>query len=638
MNGKHFRAFLWLRWRLRVNQFRKAGTLSTVLFFVFVVLVLIAAVGFAVAGFLVGFFALPDAKPPVVRLLVWDGVIAAFLFFWMIGLLSDLQRSEGLALDKVMHLPVSPSGAFAINYLSSLVSLTLIAFLPGMVGLILGQVFAGSASMLLALPLLAAFVLAVTGVTYQFQGWLASLMSNPRRRRTVVVFVTLGVILITQLPNMVNMARPWERGSDPMEPVRQSKQLASDQADVAMKKITPEEYERRVKETAAKQEERSQQMLAQTEQIARLISSVLPPGWLALGAADLASGSPLPALLGTLGFGLIGAVSLWRAYRTTIRLYTGQFTGPSPRRTVRPQSPADPNKVRMLEWRLPWVPEPASAVALAAFRSLVRAPEAKMALVAPLIVFIMIGGSMLSTKVQPPAEARPFLALGAAAMVVLLSGVQLIGNQFGYDRAGFRAYVLSPAPRRSILLGKNLATAPLGIGLGLAVLLLVGTAFPMRVDYYPAVAMQLVSVYLLFCLLANALSILAPMPMAAGSMQPRQIKMGPALLQVAFMAVLPVILVPTFIPFGIELLLVESAGIRGVPVAAHPVAALPDGHGVALPPGPDLGGRVAGNSRAGDTGNSDEQGRMKSARVSTLCYDGDPSGFIKAHHPMYLRP
>ena len=39
------------------------------------------------------------------------------------------------------------------------------------------------------LPALAAFLLMVTALTYQFQGWLASLMSNPRRRRTVIVVI-----------------------------------------------------------------------------------------------------------------------------------------------------------------------------------------------------------------------------------------------------------------------------------------------------------------------------------------------------------------------------------------------------------------------------------------------------------------
>ena len=115
-------------------------------------------------------------------------MVVAFLFFWMIGLLTELQRAEGLALDKFLHLPVSPAGAFLINYLSSLFSLTLIVFVPAMIGLIAraGRSPMGPA-MLLALPLLAAFVLAVTAVTYQFQGWLASLMTNPRRRRTVIV-------------------------------------------------------------------------------------------------------------------------------------------------------------------------------------------------------------------------------------------------------------------------------------------------------------------------------------------------------------------------------------------------------------------------------------------------------------------
>ena len=40
---------------------------------------------------------------------------------------------------------------------------------------------------------------------------------------------------------------------------------------------------------------------------ARVLNLVLPPGWLPLGAAALAEGDALPALLGTLGLGLIGS-------------------------------------------------------------------------------------------------------------------------------------------------------------------------------------------------------------------------------------------------------------------------------------------------------------------------------------------
>ena len=59
------------------------------------------------------------------RLLTWDGIVLAFLFIWMIGLITELQRTEALSLDKFLHLPVSPIGAFLINYLSSLFSVSL---------------------------------------------------------------------------------------------------------------------------------------------------------------------------------------------------------------------------------------------------------------------------------------------------------------------------------------------------------------------------------------------------------------------------------------------------------------------------------------------------------------------------------
>ena len=61
---------------------------------------------------------------------------------------------------------------------------------------------------------------------------------------------------------------------------------------------------------------------------------------------------------------------------------------------------------------------------------------------------------------------------------MLLGVVQLTGNQFGFDRDGFRVFVLCAAPRRDILLGKNLAFAPLALGMAAILLAAVQVVLP----------------------------------------------------------------------------------------------------------------------------------------------------------------
>ena len=72
----------------------------------------------------------------------------------------------------------------------------------------------------------------------------------------------------------------------------------------------------------------------------------------------------------------------------------------------------------------------------------------------------VFGILIFTVEGSPPSSVRPLMAYGATVFLLTIS-LQLTGNQFGYDRSGFRAFVLSPIPRREILLGKNLAVAPL---------------------------------------------------------------------------------------------------------------------------------------------------------------------------------
>jgi hypothetical protein len=550
---------------------KRAGTANAVILAILAVAALVIAAVGLFTSFLVGLFVLPKAPPPVF-LYVWDGIVIGFLFCWATGLLADLQRSEALSLEKFLHLPVSPAGVFMLNYLSSLFSLTLIVFVPAMIGLSLGLVFATGPVVLVQLPLLAAFLLTVTALTYQFQGWLASLMVNPRRRRTVIVVATMALVLMSQLPNLFGLLGPSgktlesELASRLAKERDEWKQSTSGPKTAAGQGTAEKEHQHRKQEIQNAYDLRSQEQNERVERTVRFVNLLLPPGWLPLGATASMKGDVVPALLGTLGLTLMGVASLWRCYRTTVRLYTGQFSsGKRPTARLPAPAKAGESRARVLEKELPWLSEQTSAVALAGFRSLTRAPEAKMMLLTPLILVVVFGAMFLRRSLAPPDAARPLLAFGAIAMI-LFSMVQFVGNQFGFDRNGFRVFVLCGARRRDILLGKNLACAPLALSLGMLVVALLQVIYPMRLDYFLAVLFQLVSMYLLFCLLANWLSILAPLHIPAGSFRPTNLKGIPLLLQLAFMFLLPPVLAMTLLPLGVQVLL-EWLGLAGrVPI------------------------------------------------------------------------
>jgi ABC-2 type transport system permease protein len=570
VNWQHFQAFLWLRWRLRVNQLRRGGIANAIVLALLAVACVGLSFGLFVTFFAVGLLVLSNLPAPIL-MYVWDGLVVAFLFCWCIGLMADLQRADALSLDKVLHLPVSPTGAFLINYFSSFFSVSLLVFLPAMVGLATALIIGrGSALLLLQFPLLAAFLIVVTALTYQFQGWLASLMANQRRRRTIIVLVTMFFVLSCQLPQLIHVVQPWIE--------RQEQQIQDDLRDqnaevfraLAAHEITPKQCQEqlgKIQATAtARKQDLEQQTLKQVEQVVRLANLVLPPGWLPLGVEAAAEGDFLAPLLGTLGLALVAAVSLWRSYRTTLRLYTGQFSSGKRRpAAVAAPVPAGKVSVGLLERDLPWVSDQTAAVALGGFRSLLRAPEAKMMLLSPLIMAVVFGSLLVAHGNKLPDLLRPLVAYGGMGMTLIgLMGV--VNNQFGFDRDGFRVFVLCAAPRRDILLGKNLAFAPLALGMGGTVLVLVELVYPMRIDLFLAALPQLLSMFLLFCLLANWVSILAPMRIAAGSFKAANPKLIPILLHVSFVFLFPLVLLPTLLPFGIQVALEEVGGVRGLPL------------------------------------------------------------------------
>lgn len=530
MNWEQLKTIFWLRWRLTRNQWQRAGGFGAALVAIAAVAAVILGGAAFVGGLLGAALGLGKVAPEVV-MEIWFGVTVVFLFFWVIGLLAELQRSETIDLQRLMHLPVAIGQMFSINFVASHLSLSIILFLPGMTGLAIGLAFARGPAMLLLLPLAWSMVFMISAWTYCLRGWLATLMSNPRRRRGIIMGITFSIILVVQLPNLyINVLggrKPFDRP----------------------KEATPEEVQRNRAAREAKDKETFNQLIA--------VQKFIPPLWLPYGALGLAEQRVLPALLGTFGCLGLGVLGLRRAYRTTVKFYQGEVGGQAAApvvasATTATASPAMAGK-SMLELRLPVVPEQAAAVALGTFRSMLRAPEVKMAWGMSFIVTVIFAASVFwRAAPKIPTAAKPFIVVGAMGFSLFML-MQFLANQFGFDRQGFRAFVLSPVERRLILLGKNLATWPVSATSGLLVLAMV--SFWLRLPLLVAMAavFQLASLLLLWSMAGNLFSILMPFRIQAGTMKPTKMPALTMLMMVLCQLLLPVVaMVPVMVPALLE--------------------------------------------------------------------------------------
>ncbi|MBN2319830.1 MAG: ABC transporter permease [Acidobacteria bacterium] len=573
MNWEHLKTYIWVRWRLSANQVRRSGTVGVIIAAILTGMRLLGGIVTFIAGLLIGFLALSRAEPRVM-MIAWDGVAVGFIFFWMIGLMSELQRSELLSLDNFMHLPVSPSGAFLINYAGSSISLSLILFLPAMIGLSVGLILSRGLAMLPLFLLVAAFFLMVTAVTYQFRGWLAGMMTNPRRRRTIIAVVSLVFILVFQIPNILTHYGPGAR-AERRASQEAAKEFAALDKELDDGRITQEEHD---KQSAAKRDALNSDRKERLERgfdILQSVNMAAPPGWLPYGASAAVQGRKLPVLACFLGMGLIGIGSLRRSYKTTIRLYTGDFNKGRVRRKVKTK-PIPENTIKtetgsvatagFIEKKLPRISEHASAVALTGLRSLLRATEVKMMMLTPIILLVIFGGMLVSKDGSVYGYLRPLIALGLATFIVVISMTGFVGNQFAFDRSGFRVFVLSGVSRREILLGKNLTYLPLAVALMVLAVAVSQWMYPMRPDHLAAVLIQIVPIYLLFCLGGNIMSILAPITLKSGSGKPAPHQGFQTFCQMMFFLLVPIPIGLTFIPLGVEALLFSLGWTARFPV------------------------------------------------------------------------
>jgi ABC-2 type transport system permease protein len=537
MNWDQFGAILWLRWRLTKNALTRGGQVNAVLAILLAVLMGVAAVGAGVGGIAFGWISGSEASAPAL-LLIWDGILFAFFIFWALGLAVEIQRSETIDLTRLLHLPLSLQQVFVFNYLASHLTPSLAIFLPLMLGFSVGLAFGTGPVMALMIPVVLGLVFLVTAWTYCLRGWLAALMINKRRRRAIIVWITMIMILGGQLPNLVFNSRVFRHSN----------------RGVARSRNPPEGL-----------------VLSEPVLTAH---RVLPPGWVGYSAKALKEHHVLPALGAAAAGGLLGALGLMRAYRMTLRFYRGadqpQGSRPVLARPVPAESAAGPGLPRrplLVERRLPGLPDDTAALTLATLRSLLRAPELKMALIMP-VVMSGVFGSVWFTHAKPAAPGQ-FVTTFAGTLVVvvsMLSVSQMLSNAFGLDRSGFRALMLLPTRRHHILLAKNLAFLPFAAAIALVLLLLVRILIGLPWTQLAASLVQVPAAFLMFCLCGNLLAIFAPYRMAAGTLKARKPKAIVFVAALASMLLLPLVLAPTLIPPGLQCLFSFAGWVPWLPV------------------------------------------------------------------------
>ncbi len=551
MKAAHFGAIVWLRWRILKNRVSRRGRLGNTL----ITILAIFAVFFMLSSFAGTFLAasslLPEAKPVHIRL-AWAGATGLTLLAWMAGVMTELQRSESVPLQSLLHLPSSLLEVHIFNYIGSFVSVSLFFTLPILFGFAFASVYVLGGRMLLLLPLIAGFVFLLTAVTYQLRGWLETLMKNKRKRRNVIVLITISFVLLAQTPSILNII---SSNLDTVgEPLLEGAGVPTDGG--GNRDAT----------------ERTARKLAIVDTWVGRACVVVPFGWLAWGAGKLIEGKEFYALLCILGMFGLAALSLRRSYHTTIDFVTGAQSGAarSTRKIERTPTKADRAHPLFVARVLPLAGEETAAFALATMRNLLRTPEFKMLLVLPLILVVLgIVIYLSGADVDLNGSLRP--AAGLLAMAIgPLSMLQLLQNQFAVDRDAFLALVLCPAPRHRILLGKNLAVAPFVLGTSVAALLGSQLFVPMGVADLLATLLLAVAMFLLIAVVTNFFSLLNPIRIREGSLRPVNTDLKSILLQLAILLLLPVILFPIAFPMLLEWMMTTLDPGTALPV--YPLA------------------------------------------------------------------
>lgn len=406
-------------------------------------------------------------QSPMGLLVLLDGVMALYCLFYAWGVLMELQRSDLIDFRKMLSLPVSLPAIYLINFLVSLLGPLSLFSVPVFGALLWGLYpWLGPSAFAAGFPLAAAFVIMLGAWAYYLRGRLAILMENPRHRRIVFMLLPIGFIFLAQFPALI--MHLVTKGASGQEP------------DVLFHAAEP---------------------------YLVLLNKTIPLFWPAYGLTTFTTTGPgwvMPLCLA--GTGMMTLLGFTLGYGSTLRHYmglyqTGRESVPSPRKTTAPP---------VTSRTLPFLAEDTSALALGFYKSFSRHPHVRMLLLMPVCfgLFVLFmhrsgayGDSLGSGETWIPMAGLIWPFINFALFMF---------NVFGIDASSFQALQLLPVPRYKYLLAKNIALAP--IILGLAVFFIAASAFVTDVPARSILLALLLSVqlFLLFSATGNLVSIKYP--------------------------------------------------------------------------------------------------------------------------------
>ena len=520
-------ALIGLRLTLLRRTMSPGKALSLVLMAVVAVFVFLVSLLMAVGLFIAA--TQKGGDDPVFTMLMGDGCVVLFLFFWFVALVNELQRSEIIDFRKMLFLPISLPMVFVFNYIASLFTPALILFALPMTGLCLGLTVHLGARMLAGIVLAIAFYLMLASWTYYARGILAILMENKRRRRLVLTLLPMVLVLAAQAPNIIThvfikpRTEAMRRAAEQM-----SKSVSNSDTSVLRTQMDPKRLERTV----------------------GLANLAIPVGWLPYGLYALAQERHAAAGACFLGLGLLTGLGLGLGFRSTWRYYIGaerirkRAPAETDTATVGPNSDSDRPRA-LITRSLPFLDDDTAAMTLAGFITYLRLPNIYLMFIMPMIFGL---GFLLFYAPNVAHGVSPFSRNLAPVLVTIWPFVNfgmILFNVFGADREGFRALILLPTERRKYLLGKNLALFP--IVCSLSFIFLCVSALILRLG--PAVLLisliQIVQLYLLFCTVGNFMSLYLPYRLrweGLRNMENRSVNFLGALIS---MALLAVVMLPT---------------------------------------------------------------------------------------------